>query len=71
MDKAIDAKTTSIKPRQVNLCFMKTSPARDDSMLKTDDRWENNQLENTREERELEQKARASQYKNQPLYFRN
>lgn len=70
VDRAIDAKTTTTKPRQVNLTFMKTAAARDESMLKQDDRWENNHLENTKPERELEVKARASQYKNQPLYFK-
>lgn len=48
---------------------MKSTRARDDSILKTDDRWYNNQLENTKEERQKEMEARASQYKNPPLFF--
>jgi hypothetical protein len=69
MDRAIDARTTTIKPRAVNLTFMRTTAARDDSMFKQGDRMENIHLENTKSERELELKARASAYKNQPLYF--
>lgn len=60
VEKAIDAKTTRFKPRHINLTNMKSTKARDESILKQDDRWYNNQLENTKEERELEQQARAS-----------
>ncbi len=55
VEKAIEAKTHRFKPRNINLTNMKKTKARDDSILKTDDRWINNQLENTKEERELEQ----------------
>lgn len=69
IERAIDAKTHRFKPKHVNLTNMKATKARDDSILKTDDRWYNNQLENTKEERQMEMEARASQYKNPPLFF--
>jgi hypothetical protein len=50
-EKAVDAKTYRFKPKQLNLTNMKATRARDDSILKTNDRWYNNQLENTRDER--------------------
>jgi hypothetical protein len=68
-EKAVDAKTYRFKPKQVNLTNMKATRARDESILKTDDRWYNNQLENTKEERKLEMEARSSQYRNPPLFF--
>lgn len=66
---AIDAKTIKTKPKHINLTNFKSTKARDESILKTDDRWYNNQLENTKEEREAELNARATQYKNKPIYF--
>ena len=69
IEKAIDAKTHRFKPKQINLTNFKLTRARDESMLKTDDRWYNTQLENTKEEREIEQKARSIHYRNQPINF--
>lgn len=66
---AIDAKTIKTKPKHINLTNFKQTRARDESILKTDDRWQNNQLENTKDEREAELNARATQYKNKPIYF--
>jgi hypothetical protein len=39
VEKAIEAKTHRFKPRNINLTNMKKTKARDESILKTDDRW--------------------------------
>jgi hypothetical protein len=41
IEKAIDAKTHRFKPKQINLTNFKMTRARDESILKTDDRWYN------------------------------
>lgn len=69
IEKVVEAKTFKLRPKQVNLTMMKSTRARDESILKTDDRWYNNQLENTKEQRQMEIEARASQYRNPPLFF--
>jgi hypothetical protein len=51
IEKVVEAKTFKLRPKQVNLTMMKSTRARDESILKTDDRWYNNQLENTKEAR--------------------
>ena len=69
--KAIEVKTQRMKPRSIILAdFGKTSP-RDDLLLKTSDAYVNVQLENTKEEREVEIQARKDQrqrYMNETLY---
>ena len=71
ISKANSAYSVTLKPKPINLTNFKSTKARDDFILKQDDRWYNNQLENTKEERQLELEHRASQYKNPPLYFGN
>ena len=59
--KAIEAKNKKMKPRSIALAdFGRTSP-RDDLLLKTSDAYVNVQLENTKEEREIEIQARKDQ----------
>ncbi len=61
--KAMDVKTVKGKPRQIVLANMSKQYARDDIMLKTSDAFVNVQLENTKEDRELEIQAKKEQRK--------
>jgi hypothetical protein len=69
LEKAIAAQTNTFKPRHVVLSNFKTHRARDDSILRQDDRMHNIELDWTKEERAEEIKQRGSQYRNKPLYF--
>ena len=69
VEKAIQAKTNTFKPKHIVLTNFKTHRARDDSILRQDDRMHNIELDWTKEEREQEIKDRANQYRNKPLYF--
>ena len=69
VEKAIQAKTNTFKPKPIVLTNFKTHRARDDSILRQDDRMHNIELDWTKEEREQEIKDRANQYRNKPLYF--
>lgn len=51
IEKVIQAKTSILKPKNVSLTNFMKSPARDDSILKTDDRYYNLMLENSKDER--------------------
>lgn len=57
-EKAIEAKTVRTKPKKVNLTNIGKQVPRDEQIYRTDDRWVNQQLENTKGEREVEIKAR-------------
>ena len=56
--KAIEAKTVRNKPKSINLTNFSKTRSRDENMYKTSDLLKNIELENTREEREAEIKAR-------------
>ena len=56
--KAIEAKTVRNKPKSINLTNFSKTRSRDENMYKTSDLLTNIELENTREEREAEIKAR-------------
>lgn len=58
--KANSAYSVTLKPKPINLTNFKSTKARDDSILKTDDRWHNNQLDNTKEERQHQLEQRTS-----------
>lgn len=60
IDKAIQAKTSVLKPKNINLSNFDKSPARDDSILRTDDRYYNLILDHTKEERAFEAAASRS-----------
>ena len=67
--KAIEARTRTTKARVVSMAdFDKNSP-RDDILLQQTDMYKNVMLENTKEERELEIKARRHQTRNYPTTF--
>lgn len=59
--KAIIAKTVRNKPKTITLTNFSKNTPRDDSLYKTNDFLRNIELENTREEREQEIKARKEQ----------
>lgn len=61
--KAMDIKTTKAKPRQIMLTNMGKISGRDDLMLKTSDAFHNVQMENSKEDRELEIQAKKEQHK--------
>jgi len=55
--QAIDAKTTTFKPRNPSLTNFKSTRARDDSILRQSDRFHNLQLDHTKEQREFQVNA--------------
>lgn len=57
---AIEAISKNTKPRMRNLTNFKMSTSRDDVMLQTTDFYKNIELENTREQREMEIEARKT-----------
>jgi len=57
VSKAVDAKTTKLRPKYVNYSNFKTQRARDDSMLKESDRYDNLQLDHSKEQREFRVQA--------------
>ena len=61
--KAVEVKTTKVKPRAINFADFNKQVSRDDSLLKTNDAYANVLLENTKEERELQIQARKEQHK--------
>lgn len=61
--KAMDAMTTKAKPRQIMLTNMGKVSGRDDIMLHTSDAFHNVQMENSKEDRELEIQAKKEQHK--------
>ena len=59
------------KPANNTLSNFKMQKARDDSILRTDDRYANLQLDLTRNERIEEIKSRTSRHRNKiPIYFK-
>ena len=52
--KATEIKTQRNKPRSVALADFQKTQARDDKLLRTNDAYANVELENTKEQRELE-----------------
>jgi len=67
--KAVIAKTRTSKPRVLSMAdFGRTSP-RDDIMLKQTDAYKNVMLENTKEDRELELRAKKMQSRQYPTTF--
>ena len=61
--KATEIKTQRNKPRSVALSNFNKQQARDDKLFRTNDAYANVELENTKEERELEIQARKEQHK--------
>ena len=58
-EKVLQAKHERFKPKYIRSDFNKHSK-RDDAMFKLGDWWTNTQLENTKEERELQLKNKSS-----------
>jgi len=61
--KATEIKTQRNKPRSIALADFGKQQARDDKLLRTNDAFANVELENTKEEREIEIQARKEQHK--------
>lgn len=55
--QATEAKTQTFKPRNPSLTNMKSTRARDDSILRQSDRYHNQMLDHTREQREFQVNA--------------
>lgn len=68
--KAIEARTRTIKKREISLAMFDKNCPRDDIMLQTTDMYKNVLLENSKHERELELQARKST-RNYPATFLN
>lgn len=70
-EKAVEAKNKMTKPANFTLSNFKMQKARNDSILRTDDRYANLQLDLTRNERIEEIKSRTSRNRNKiPIYFK-
>ena len=70
VDNVIRAQTQRFKPKVLTLTNFYKTPARDEKILKQSERWANVQLENSKEERELEIRAyKAMRKQNSPTYF--
>ena len=67
--RAIDAKTFKVKPRNIVISNFDKQFPRDDSLYNQTDMYRNVILENTREERELEIKAKKEANRNYPSFF--
>lgn len=67
--KAVTAKTRTTKTRVLSMANFDRSSPRDDIMLKQTDAYKNVMLENTREERELELKAKKVQNRQYPTAY--
>lgn len=68
---AVEAHTTKTKPKTIALTNFKKQQSRDDKLLRSTDGYANVELENTREERELELQARkehAKRYHNLDMF---
>lgn len=66
---AIEAQTRTTKSRVVALADFERQSPRDDIMLQQTDMLKNVMLENTKEDRELEIKAKKEQTRNYPNLF--
>lgn len=69
--KAVDAKTKTTKARTISMSNFGRQSPRDDLMLKQTDMYRNVILENTKEEREMELKAKKAQRSTLPTGFLN
>lgn len=61
--KATEIKTLRTKPRSIALADFSKQKSRDDKLLRTNDAYANVELENSREQRELQIQARKEQHK--------
>lgn len=67
--KAVEAKTRTTKIRVVSMADFDKCMPRDDILMQQTDMYKNVMLENSKEERELEIKAKRHQTRNYPTTF--
>ena len=68
--KVCEAKSDRVGNRQSNFVNYKKQPPRDDAMFRVGDRWANVQLENTKEQREVQMKQQRTSKSQIPSSFR-
>ena len=56
--KAMEASTVKLRPTRITYTNLDKQKARDQVLYRQDDRWSNVMLENSKEERETEMRAR-------------
>lgn len=72
--RVVDAKTgtgTLTKPASITYTNFKTSYPRDAKLYKTTDMWDNQALENSKEQREQELEARKQKMRRMPLEYKH
>jgi hypothetical protein len=68
--QVVEASTTRLRPGQISFANLGKQQSRDSIMYRQDDRWSNVILENTKEARESELKARIIENRKSPCLHR-